>query len=176
MSIVIRSATSADLPVLQDVEGRAGRLFLDVGMPEIAEDEPPSLAELEAAVALLVAIDEAGELVGYARIELVGDRPHLEQLSVLPEHGGRGVGTALLDAVVAWARRFGADEVTLTTFRDVPFNAPLYAKRGFTVVPPEEWSPSIRELVAAEAAHGLDPATRVVMRRPTQTGAGPVAQ
>jgi len=167
VSVVIRPAASADLPVLQDVEGRAGRLFLEVGMPEIAEDAPPSVAELEAAVALLVAVDDAGKLVGYARIELVGDVPHLEQLSVLPESGRQGVGTALLDAVVAWARRFGAPEVTLTTFREVPFNAPLYARRGFTEVPPEEWSPAMRALVAEEAAHGLDPTTRVVMRRPT---------
>lgn len=167
MSVVVRPATSADLPLLADVEVSAGRLFLDVGMPEIADDDPPTIAELQDAVALLVAVDDAGGVVGYARIELVGDRPHLEQISVVPERGGSGVGTALLEAVVDWARRFGASELTLTTFRDVPFNAPLYAKRGFTEVPPEDWTPEMQALVAAEAEHGLDPATRVVMRRPT---------
>ena len=68
-------------------------------------------------------------------VELVDGHAHLEQISVLPEHGGQGIGTQLLDAVAGWATGQGHAEVTLTTFRDVPFNAPLYAKRGYEVVP-----------------------------------------
>ena len=107
----------------------------------------------------------AGDPVGYAMVGLVDGHAHLEQLSVLPEHGGRGIGTALLDAVAAWATARGDAEVTLTTFRDVPFNAPLYAKRGFVELADADWTMAIRDLVAEEAAHGLDPATRAVMRR-----------
>ncbi len=45
------------------------------------------------------------------------------------------------------------------------FNAPLYAKRGFQVVPEGAWTPGLRALVAEEAAHGLDPTRRVVMHQ-----------
>lgn len=156
----------ADWPVVQDIERRAGALFREIGMDAVADDPPPSDAELDDAALVLVAADGLGELVGYARIELLDDHAHLEQLSVLPEHGGRGIGTALLDAVADWARDLGHGEITLTTFRDVAFNAPVYAKRGFAEVPEAAWTDAIRAQVAAEAAHGLDPAGRVVMSRP----------
>lgn len=161
----IRSATSADLEVLPGIEIAAGELFREIGMDTIADDDPPAVEELAAATTVLVA-EVDGVIVGYARIELVDDQAHLEQLSVLPAHGGQGVGTALLDAACDWARGRGDDAVTLTTFRDVPFNAPLYAKRGFVELREADWPPGIRTRVAEEAAHGLDPAQRVVMRRP----------
>ena len=161
----IRPATPADYAALQQVEVAAGALFRAIGMDAIADDDPPSVDELAAAAAVFVA-DVDDTPVGYARVELVDGQAHLEQLSVLPEHGGRGIGTALLHAVCAWAHDRGDRAVTLTTFREVAFNAPLYAKRGFEEVPEPEWPAGIRTLVAEETAHGLDPAQRVVMRRP----------
>lgn len=160
----IRPATPADFAAIQDIEVRAGTLFRDIGMDDIADDDPPTGDTLAEAACVLLA-EVAGIPVGYARVELVGDQTHLEQLSVLPDHGAHGVGTALIEAVIEWARARGDDAVTLTTFREVPFNAPLYARRGFTEVPETEWSEAIRMLVTAETAHGLDPAQRVVMRR-----------
>lgn len=165
----IRSARPDDLPQLQAVEAAAGQLFREVGIPavaKVADDLPPTLDELAAAPALLVAVDPDDRAVGYARVEVVGGGAHLEQLSVLPSHGGRGIGTALLDAAADWARARGDAAITLTTFRHVPFNAPIYARRGFDEVPAEEWPPALRALVEEEAAHGLDPDLRVVMRRP----------
>ena len=115
-----------------------------------------------------MATDEADAPLGYAMVTLVDGHAHLEGLAVLPEEGRRGIGTSLLDAVAEWSRRRGDDQLTLTTFRDVPFNAPLYAKRGFAVVPEVDRTPAVRALVAREAGYGLDPATRVVMRREVQ--------
>lgn len=161
----VRTAGEADWGALRDIEVRAGELFRDLGMDEIADDDPPAAAELAAAATVLVAVAPDGAAVGYAWIELVDGHAHLEQLSVVPEHGGRGVGTALLDAVASWAVARGDTEVTLTTFRDVPFNAPLYARRGYVSVPEAEWTAEVRALVELEADHGLDPSTRTVMRR-----------
>ncbi|GGQ04211.1 hypothetical protein GCM10010266_29680 [Streptomyces griseomycini] len=39
----IRPAAPGELPALQDVERAAGAPFRDLGMPEIADDEPPAL-------------------------------------------------------------------------------------------------------------------------------------
>ena len=90
-------------------------------------------------------------------VELVDGHAHLEQLSVLPELGGQGIGTQLLDAVAGWAQGQGHAEITLTTFRDVPFNAPLYAKRGYEIVPESDWTDALRDLVAHEADDGPRP-------------------
>ncbi len=135
-------------------------------MPDIAAHPPGDVEELAEAEALLVATpDEGGPPVGYAWIELLEGATYLEQLSVLPEQGRQGVGTALLEAVVDWARARGDRVVTLTTFRDVPFNGPLYAKRGFSHVPEAEWTDGEREAIDAQAAMGMDRAARTVMRR-----------
>lgn len=161
----IRPAQRGDLARLQEIERLAGARFVEVGMPEIAADAPPTIDELAGAAFLLVAVEEAGELVGYARVELVEGHAHLEQLSVVPAAGGRGVGTALLDAVATWARDRGDEQLTLTTFRDVAFNAPFYARRGYEVIPDGERSEGVVALMAVEAEHGLDLAGRVAMRR-----------
>lgn len=162
--MLLRAATADDFVHLQDIEIRAGALFVDAGMPEIAEHPPPSLAELAGAAALFVVV-EGDDRLGYAWVEIVDGHTHLEQLSVVPEHGRRGIGTRLLDEVAAWARARGDDEVTLTTFRDIPFNAPLYERRGFVAIPDDARPPGLVALMGEEASHFLDPAARVAMRR-----------
>lgn len=164
--MLIRPAIPADYAALQDIEVRAGALFVEVGMPEIAAHPPPDLNDFADAEIIFVAVSDDGDRpVGYALIELVDGGTYLEQLSVVPEAGRQGVGTALLDAVVGWARARGDRTVTLTTFRDVPFNGPLYAKRAFTHVPEDEWTDELRAIIAMQAAMGMDPASRTVMRR-----------
>jgi len=165
---MIRAARPSDYALLQDVERRAGAVFRDIGMPEIADDEPPSADHLASGAALYVATDDADQPVGYALVELVDGHAHLEQISVVPEHGRQGIGTALIEAVVDWARARGDAEVTLSTFRDVPFNAPYYARRGFTARDERHLTDELRDVVAKEAADGLDITKRVVMSRPIQ--------
>jgi hypothetical protein len=55
--------------------------------------------------------------------------------------------------------------VTLTTYRDVPWNAPWYARRGFSVLDAGQWGPELSELVRHERELGIEVAPRVVMRR-----------
>ena len=165
----LRPARPDDVSRLRAIEIAAGTLFADTPHAFVVDHPPPEAEELLGAAEVIVAVDDGDEPVGYARIELVGGQPHLEQLSVDPAHGRTGIGTALLDAVQAWA---GHRPVTLTTFRDVAFNRPYYERRGFVVVPEAEWTPALRALVQEEATSGLDPTTRVVMRRPS---AGPGA-
>jgi GNAT superfamily N-acetyltransferase len=110
-----------------------------------------------------VAREADGSVVGFAQVELVGGEPHLEEMDVLPSHGRRGIGRRLLGAIQAWTREAGYAALTLTTFRDVPWNAPFYASCGFRILPPAEIPAALRAVVEEEAARGLDPATRVVM-------------
>jgi GNAT superfamily N-acetyltransferase len=106
--------------------------------------------------------------VGFAHVEVFSTRAaHLEEIDVHPAHGRRGLGTRLVAAVCEWAARSGYRELTLTTFRDVPWNMPFYARLGFQEVPTEELSSELMAVVRDETRRGLDPARRVVMRRQT---------
>jgi hypothetical protein len=60
----------------------------------------------------------------------------------------------------------GLTSVTLTTFADVPWNGPYYARLGFEVVPDAEAGPGLLEVRRRERAHGLDAWPRLSMRRP----------
>lgn len=89
--------------------------------------------------------------VGFARLEAVDGHPHLGQLSVLPEYGRLGIGTSLVVAGCDWARRRGHRLITLTTFADIPFNAPFYRRLGFRQLGEEEIGPELRQVISDEA-------------------------
>ncbi|MFF7733925.1 GNAT family N-acetyltransferase [Streptomyces sp. NPDC007984] len=168
----IRLATRAELPALQDIERAAGAPFRDLGMPEIADDEPPALDVLEGyrrAGRCWVAVDEEDERdrpAAYLLAEPVDGALHIEQVSVHPRAARRGVGRALLDRAAGQAREEGLTALTLTTFTQVPWNAPYYARLGFRPLPEADLTPGLRAIRGAEAELGLDRWPRVCMRRP----------
>jgi hypothetical protein len=77
--------------------------------------------------------------------------------------------------VCRWAEERGYLAVTLTTFRDVPWNMPFYARLGFEEIPAATLTPALRSVLEDEARRGLDPARRVAMRWRAQPTA-PVRQ
>ena len=90
---------------------------------------------------------------------------HVEQVSVATAHAGQGLGALLIDHLGALARADGRPALTLTTFRDVPWNAPYYRRLGFVPVDPADQGPELAALVAREAARIPGDAPRVAMRR-----------
>ena len=91
-----------------------------------------------------------------------GRELHVYEFSVHPDWQGRGIGTALLRACQIDARNCGFTAVTLTTFEQVPWNAPFYRRMGFRDVDPVEHQRLAREL-ANDAAHGFPAGSRVAM-------------
>jgi hypothetical protein len=55
--------------------------------------------------------------------------------------------------------------VVLTTFSDVPWNAPYYRRLGFRDLPAEEWGSELAERVEQEDESGLDRRARVCLVR-----------
>jgi GNAT superfamily N-acetyltransferase len=166
--IVIRSASPGDAPTLRGIERRTGGRFHEVGMPDVADDEPlpiEVLARYAVAQRAWVALNDADCPIGYVLVDDIDGNAHVEQVSVEPSHQGQGVGRALIEHVGLWAAERGMFAITLTTFTDVPWNAPLYRRLGFRALADEDIGPGLRAIRDAESAHGLDPATRTCMRR-----------
>ena len=162
----IRAGRPEDAEHLPAIEVAAGVRFREVGLHAVADDEPWSVAEYRALLEAgrIWVADVAGRPAGYVLATDLGGHVHLDQLSVRPEHGGRGLGTALVEVVVAWALDRGATFVTLTTFRDVAWNGPWYERRGFVEDPAAASEPGLEHVVAWEADHDFG-APRVWMRR-----------
>jgi GNAT superfamily N-acetyltransferase len=103
--------------------------------------------------------------VGFALVEMLAeDLPHLEEIDVLPTHGRRGLGTVLVQTVLEWVASAGYQQMTLTTFRSVPWNMPFYARLGFVEIPTHELRPELETVVRDESDRGLDRDLRVVMQ------------
>lgn len=167
MPIAIRPCLPGDAPALQVIELLAGERFREVGLGDVADNEPASVDALAAYATAgrgWVAVDDTGEPVGYVVVDEVDGNAHVEQVSVRPDHQGAGIGRALLDRVRTWAVHRGRSAITLTTFAEVPWNGPLYRHLGFRVLTESEIGPELRAICAEETAHGLDPAMRVCMR------------
>jgi GNAT superfamily N-acetyltransferase len=163
----IRRAGSDHLRFLPGIEREAAKRFVGRGLPESVLADPTSASAFQKAQQaglLWVALSPENRPVGFALVELVDGLPHLEELDVDPAHGRRGVGSALVRAVCEWAARTGMTAVTLTTFREIPWNAPLYARLGFRPVETDTLTPALAERVREEAKRGLAADARVVMR------------
>ena len=169
--LAVRPMTAEDIAVVQAVAAAAGERFRSFADARIAAcaDHPPVdervLLDFVGDRRAWVATSD-GVVVGFAVAGTVGDCAHLGEVAVDPAHGRQGHATALLDTVVAWAGERGLPAVTLTTFRDVPFNRPLYERRGFRVLDDDELSAEMAELmVEEEQSFGLARELRVAMRR-----------
>jgi ribosomal protein S18 acetylase RimI-like enzyme len=164
----IRAVRTEELPLLQDIERAAGLCFHDVGMPEIADDEPlpvDELARYAQAGSAWVAVDAADAPVAYLIADRVDGNLHIEQVSVHPDSARRGIGRSLLDHAAARAAADNIPALTLTTFTDVPWNAPYYARCGFQPLAENQLTPALLAIRAREAAHGLARWPRQFMRR-----------
>lgn len=165
-SYTVVPATPQHLPAIPAIERSAASLFGEGFPPELREHTTPQsvLLAAQSEGRLWVAIAPDGELVGCVCVVLEGAGVHLGELDVLPAHGRRGIGTALVKTAECWARSHGYSEITLTTYRDLPFNAPFYARLGFSIVPESEWDMGLRRLFEEEAGLESERAKRVVMR------------
>ena len=147
---LIRPVRPDELELLPSLEAAADSVFEPLGIGPLPG--PGSREEFAAALVVLVAGDPP---VGLCRIDGIAGGAHLEQLSVHPDHAGRGIGRGLLRAGCAWAAEEGHLEITLATYREVPWNGPFYASEGFVE------RGSVDEFLRA---HGLLPEDPVMSR------------
>ena len=130
----IRAATPADLPLLPDIEKQAARQFKQTRHSEFA-DAPLATDDIDLErewVWVIADFDNAP--VGFAIVRGYGHALHIQEIDVHPAHARRGLGRRLIEHVAQWAIQQDAAALTLTTFDDVPWNAPYYARLGLCVL------------------------------------------
>jgi GNAT superfamily N-acetyltransferase len=138
-------------------------------MAAVADDEPLSIIELAAFQQndrAWVITDDADRPVAYLLLDVVDGNAHVEQVSVHPAHARQGLGKALLDTAAAWAQQHGLAALTLTTYANVPWNAPYYQRLGFQIMTEDQITEGLRRIREHEQARGLTSWPRVTMRRP----------
>ncbi|MDT7674924.1 MAG: hypothetical protein QOD82_2826 [Pseudonocardiales bacterium] len=176
----IRLAREDELPLLREVERASGEIFRDIGLAEIADDEPLSLTELGhyqragrawvttegGGAAGTEGAGAGGKLLAFLLAEPVDGNLHIAQVAVHPAAAGRRLGAALIEHLARLAVADRAPRLTLTTYREVPWNAPYYRTLGFGEIPEPELGPRLRLIRDLERKAGLDRWPRVAMSRP----------
>lgn len=163
MTLPIRCAQPHELADIVTLEAAADAPFHALNPPIVFEPTPVDDLQPSCAAGRLLVADHDGLLCGFVRIDVIDQGLHIEQVSVHPAHAGRRIGAALLTAAEDWATRHGFHTLTLTTYRDIPWNGPYYARLGWTVLPPPQQGPELKALRAREHQHGLDQWPRQTM-------------
>lgn len=160
-------ARPQDLPALAAIEVAAAKLLKGYAPECVLAETTSDKAFLSAQQQghIWVALENDAP-IGFAHLRILDlQSAHLEEIDVLPTHGRRGIGTELVMTVCDWANTSGFRYLSLTTFRDVPWNMPFYARLGFEVIPSKDLSADLRAIIENERRRGLDPERRVAMRR-----------
>ncbi|MEM6625164.1 MAG: GNAT family N-acetyltransferase [Pseudomonadota bacterium] len=168
----IRAARADEVEAMQRIDIASSELFRDTGLIDFGAGDGPLEAIPETRLRqglgemlVWVAADEADAAVGFALCADRGDDLYLDQISVMPDHGRRGLGARLTRRVIQEAETRSYKRVSLSTFRKVPWNGPFYKKLGFKEIPHwrlNDWQLAI-ELAQRET---MDVKLRCFMQRP----------
>lgn len=135
MPITIRHARTDDIAAMAGLLGQLFAIEADFAVNEQAQMRGLSLL-LRAGACMLVA-DEDGVVVGMVSIQTListaegGATGLLEDLVVSEEFRGRGIGSSLLSAALAWAREQGMTRVQLLADKNNAKAIEFYNKNGF---------------------------------------------
>ena len=142
---------------LRQIESDAGQAFSLVGLAEVADYPPLTLAdhaEYRRRGRSWVATHPDDRPVAFLVADLVDGNAHIDEVAVDPAHAGSGIGRALIDHLVAWAATNGLPAVTLTTFVEVPWNAPYYRRCGFRSLDDTHLPPGLARIRESERGTG----------------------
>lgn len=162
---LIRQAQEKDLGQLPALERAAVQRFAGTEYASFAEDDgydADIYQEWFENGAIYVA-ETNGELVGFATAEEADGQGFYCLLVVHPAHGKRGLGTRLTEAIKDWCVMRGYSTLTMTTFPNIAWNAPIFERMGFRVMQEAELTPGLLALRREEMESGLQPEERVFM-------------
>lgn len=153
------------LKSLREIEWRASSAYASLGY-DVSHWLVKSTEELRisAEEGRLWVANSRRASVGFALVQVEGSFVHLEEIDVEPKWQRRGVGEALLKAVLASAfAREGCEAVTLRVFRTAPWAMRLYRKIGFVEISSESDLAHVKKRIEAERAAGFKLSDRVTL-------------
>lgn len=166
MSWSLRLARESDAAAMPAIERAAADLFAqDRGLKGFDWDDTWKVPELERLIrkghCLVAHVGEA--MAGFLVAQPFSRELHIWEMDVHPRFGRRGIGSGLVRAALIDARNTGFKALTLTTFRDLPWNAPFYARLGFEEVTALDAHPRLAGELANEVEDGLPADRRCAM-------------
>ncbi len=159
-------AQDSDLERIREIELEAAKRFKGLGLIDhlleqsFCQDKLKELIKREQ----VWVVSSRTLPVGFIIMSILGQEAYVEEISVLPQYGGQGLGTKLIDTVCQWSKSKGLNSILLSTFRSVRWNAPFYEKLGFKILRSEEWSQEMHKIRTDEELHGYPVDERVFMR------------
>ncbi|MFM0644092.1 GNAT family N-acetyltransferase [Paraburkholderia bryophila] len=167
-AVIFRFAAPPDANAIRAIEFEAGQRFASVGLTGIADAPPMDIERVESKIAareIIVAVDADATRVGFVMFEPQATRIYIQELDVLTSHAGQRIGAALIEQVAQHALDRQLTQLILSTYREVPWNAPYYRRLGFRDIEAAELDAHLIERRDAHIARGLDESKRVFMRR-----------
>jgi GNAT superfamily N-acetyltransferase len=162
----IRSARVEELTLLAHIEQSAAIRFLDTPYAFLVDAKPLPLEFVQQrfqAGQVWVAVDQQDTVIGFALAREVDGTLYLQEIDIEPKHGQKGLGYALVDTVRSWANLSDYGVMSLSTFRDIPWNAPFYSKLGFRILDESELTAGFQQIRWQEREAGLPISDRVIM-------------
>ncbi len=166
-NIHIRLTKPEEVHLLPAIEQSAGERFRTI--PELAwlADTLNISAETHLKYALkgtswVAEVD--GQPIAFLAAETAENVLHIWEFDVQEEWQGKGIARRLMNTVLDYARDNQLQAVTLTTFREVPWNEPFYHSFGFKTLTEENLSPHLEQILQEEVENGLPKEKRCAMR------------
>ncbi len=125
----VRSAGPDDVDAIADLEVEA--FPDDAWTPEYLQ---VAIDGKMPTVRILVAVDDAGTIVGHALVSVVYEIAELQRIATATEQRRRGTGGALLAASIELARSEGAERILLEVREDNVSAIRFYDQAGFVEI------------------------------------------
>ena len=170
MPAIIRLALPEDAQLLPAIEISAAQAFRMINELSWLADSPPMSIERHSQLIALstcwVALDAENQPQGFLISERYGSDLHIYELSVMQSMQGKGTGRRLIEAAKGYARSSRLSFITLTTFTNVPWNAPFYSRVGFQTKATTDLDQRLAGILSEEYRHGFAPESRCAMAWP----------
>lgn len=170
MDYIIRKTKLSDIEHLPLLERSAGSAFKSLpSLAWIADDSVMSAQEHKRLLAKgfsWVALDFLSQAIcGFIHAEIIEGEFYVVEVSVSGTYQKKGIGSKLLKTALTQAKSLGLSTATLTTFIDVPWNAPYYQRLGFVILTPDTLPQYIERKLQEEKSAGLPLERRCAMRK-----------
>lgn len=161
----LRLARAEDAAALPAIEAAAAVAFADEPSidPSRARSPDDYARLIRKGHSLVAHVGEA--MAGFLVAQPFGRELHIWEMDVAPAFQRRGIGSGLVRATMIDATNTGFSALTLTTFRDLAWNAPFYARLGFDEVTALDAHPRLAGELANEVDDGLPADRRCAMIR-----------